>query len=229
MRVLSLDHVALWVADRNALARFLIESLGMHEIERTDAFTLVGADARRGKLTLFAAEGPREPGLLARVGLRVGDVDAVLARLPEDMAVARIGEELASVRAPEGLHLQLVATSEGTSAEPDLDHVAFRVPDPDVTFDRFVSLGFGAAGDRLTADSAYLRFEPGEPEATERPLLNHLGLRVASCAEHRREAEDRGLEIDKVVDAENTVAVFVRGPHGIVLEYVEHKAGFALV
>ena len=31
--------------------------LGMHVIERTDDFTLVGADARRFKLTLFAAEG----------------------------------------------------------------------------------------------------------------------------------------------------------------------------
>ena len=36
----------------------------MHVIERTDAFTLVGADARRGKLTLFDAEGPRDPGAL---------------------------------------------------------------------------------------------------------------------------------------------------------------------
>ena len=43
----------------------------MHEIERTDTFTLVGADARRGKLTLFDAEGPREPGALERVVLRV--------------------------------------------------------------------------------------------------------------------------------------------------------------
>ena len=43
----------------------------MHVIERTDRFTLVGWDARRGKLTLFEAEGPRESGALARIGLRV--------------------------------------------------------------------------------------------------------------------------------------------------------------
>ena len=30
----------------------------MHEIERTDRFTLVGGDARLGKLTLFDAAGP---------------------------------------------------------------------------------------------------------------------------------------------------------------------------
>jgi catechol 2,3-dioxygenase-like lactoylglutathione lyase family enzyme len=44
----SLDHVALWVADRDAIAELACGSLGMHEIERTDKFTLLGADARRG-------------------------------------------------------------------------------------------------------------------------------------------------------------------------------------
>jgi len=44
---LSLDHVALWVADRDRIAAFATAHLGMHEIERTDDFTLLGADARR--------------------------------------------------------------------------------------------------------------------------------------------------------------------------------------
>ena len=43
------------------------------------------------------------------------------------------------------------------------------------------------------------------------------------------EAETRGLEIDDVKDAPNTFAVFVRGPAGVRIEYVEHKPGFALV
>ena len=64
MKIESLDHVALWVADRDTLAEFLTAHVGMHVIERTDKFTIVGADARRGKLTLFAAEGPRQPGAL---------------------------------------------------------------------------------------------------------------------------------------------------------------------
>ena len=42
----------------------------MHVVERTDTFTLVGGDARRGKLTLFAAEGPRERGVLERIVVR---------------------------------------------------------------------------------------------------------------------------------------------------------------
>src|SRR4051794_30338669 len=80
-----LDHVALWVAERAALADLLCHHLGMHVIERTDTFTLVGVDARQGKLTLFDAEGPREPGVLARVVLRVGDLDAAVARLPDHL------------------------------------------------------------------------------------------------------------------------------------------------
>ena len=66
MKIESLDHVALWVADRDLLADFLTAHTGMHVIERTDAFTIVGADARRGKLTLFAVTGRARPGPLAR-------------------------------------------------------------------------------------------------------------------------------------------------------------------
>ena len=46
----TLDHVALWVADRDRIADFLTTNVGMHVVERTDDFTLVGSDARRGKL-----------------------------------------------------------------------------------------------------------------------------------------------------------------------------------
>src|SRR5919202_753415 len=78
----SLDHVALWVGDRDTLARFTVDHLGMHVIEQTDRFTLVGADARRGKLTLFEADGPRERGALRHVALRVSDLDDALQNLP---------------------------------------------------------------------------------------------------------------------------------------------------
>ena len=39
---------------------------------------------------------------------------------------------------------------------------------------------------------------------------------------------DLGIEIDNVVDAPNTYAVFLRGPEHVRIEYVEHKPGFAL-
>src|SRR5919108_4824202 len=85
----TLDHVALWVEDRDPIAALLTGSVGMHVIDRTDAFTLVGSDARRGKLTLFTAEGPRERGALAHVALRVSDLEAALHALAEDLAVDR--------------------------------------------------------------------------------------------------------------------------------------------
>src|SRR5438034_4724614 len=107
----ALDHVALWVADRDTLADFACDHLGMHVIERTDDFTLVGADARRGKLTLFAAEGPRNPGVLGRVVLRVSDLERALAALPAALGVERPREDLALFEGPEGLGLGLVASS----------------------------------------------------------------------------------------------------------------------
>ena len=51
---------------------------------------------------------------------------------------------------------------------------------------------------------------------------------VDSVDEHIAEAEELGIEIDKVVDAENTLALFVWGPDRVKLEYVEHKASFSL-
>src|SRR4051812_84664 len=103
----SLDHVALWVADRDTFATFACDHLGMHVIERTDKFTLVGSDARRGKLTLFAAEGPRDSGALAAVILRVNDLDAALAALPSDLEVHMRPEGVAEFTGPEGLTLGL--------------------------------------------------------------------------------------------------------------------------
>jgi catechol 2,3-dioxygenase-like lactoylglutathione lyase family enzyme len=225
MQIETLDHVALWVEDRDTLANFFTGHVGMHVIDRTDKFTLVGSDARRGKLTLFAAEGPREPGPLERIGLRVFDLDEALAALPADLAFQR-NDGTATFVAPGGLRVALIEVDEGVAY--DLDHVAFSVPDPDATFARLAELGFDVADGRLRAGDSSIVLERGEPAETERPLLNHLGLRVESADSHIEEAERRGLEIADIVDAENTYAVFVWGPDQIKLEYVEHKPTFSL-
>ena len=210
MRIETLDHVALWVADRDAAADFLTGELGVHVIDRTDAFTLVGADARRGKLTLFAADGDREPGVLAHVALRVADLGG--------------GRE--ELDAPGGLRIKLVERE--TDVDYDIDHVAFRVPDPEQTFRGLAELGFVPDDGALRAGESFVVLEQGDADDDGRPLLNHLGLRVASAEEHIAEAERRGLEIADVVDAPNTYALFIRGPDGIKLEYIEHKASFSL-
>jgi catechol 2,3-dioxygenase-like lactoylglutathione lyase family enzyme len=226
MNIETLDHVALWVEDREPLADFLTAHAGMHVIDRTDRFTLVGADARRGKLTLFAADGEREPGVLARVGLRAFDLDEALAELPPDLSVARPAEGLALFEGPQRLPLALVEVDEGVAY--DLDHVAFRVPEPDRTFAELSELGFEARDGRLQVGDSYILLEKGDPGGSERPLLNHLGLRVESADAHIEEAKRRGLEIADVVDGANTFAVFVWGPDRIKLEYVEHKPTFSL-
>jgi catechol 2,3-dioxygenase-like lactoylglutathione lyase family enzyme len=224
MKIESLDHIALWVSDRDALADFCIAHLGMHEIERTDKFTLVGADARRGKLTLFAAEGEREPGLLARVVVRVPDLDAALAALPDEAEVDR-SEGIAIFEGPERVEFGLI---EDDGVAYDLHHVALRVRDPESSTAELGELGFEREDGRLQAGGAFVHLEQGDPGEAERPLLNHLGLRVESAERHKEEAERRGLEIEKVVDGENTLAVFVWGPDRISLEYVEHKDSFSL-
>src|SRR3954454_17928551 len=68
-----LDHVALWTDARQELADFLCERAGMHVIDETDTFTLVGIDAKKGKLPLSDADAPRDPGVLGHVGRVVHD------------------------------------------------------------------------------------------------------------------------------------------------------------
>lgn len=224
----ALDHVALWVSDRDGIAALAIEHLGMHEIERTDTFTLVGVDARRGKLTLFDAEGPREPGVLERVVLRVGDLDAALARLPGDLGTERVSEDLAIFQGPEHLGLGLVRSP--SDLDYDLDHVVLRVRDPGRTAEELARMGFSDDGDgRLAVADKHVRLERADAREGERPLLNHLALLVDSAEEVQSAAEREGLAVDEVKDAANTLAVFLWGPDRIRIEYVEHKPSFSLV
>jgi catechol 2,3-dioxygenase-like lactoylglutathione lyase family enzyme len=228
----TLDHVAFWLADRDAVADFAVAHLGMHVIDRTDAFTLIGADARRGKLTLFAAEGPRERGALEHVALRVTDLERALGALPEGLEIERRREGEAYFELGEGVALGLVEGD--TDLDYDLDHVALRSADPQATAAEYGSLGFGAAPPgpsgcpRVEVGGAWIEFQPGEPGAPEEPLLNHLAVLVDSAEDHVAAARDLGVEIDNVVDAANTLAVFVWGPERVRIEYVEHKPTFSL-
>jgi hypothetical protein len=213
----TLDHIALWVGNREAMADALLDAFDVHVIEQTDRFTLVGHDARRGKLTLFDAEGPRDRGALKYVALRVSSV----------------GSDPGSLDVGEGFEVRLVEAE--TDAEYDLDHVALFSVDPESTAREYQRYGFnpaepGAEGHpRVEVGGAYVEFHPGEPGNPERPLLNHLAVLVDSAEEHKNEAEDVGIEVADFVDAENTLAVFVWLPEHVKLEYVEHKPTFSLV
>jgi catechol 2,3-dioxygenase-like lactoylglutathione lyase family enzyme len=226
LAVTSLDHVALWVADRDAIADLACDHLGMHVIERTDKFTLVGADARRFKLTLFTAEGPREPGALVAVILRVNDLEAALAALPGDLELERRDDGVVLFGAPEGLTLGLVERE--TDLDYDLDHVVLRVEDPEASAQAMAELGFERDGRRLSVAGSWITLEDGGVPEGERPLLNHVAVLVDSAEAVEREVRGSGAEVADVVDAANTLAVFVWTPSRIKLEYVEHKASFSL-
>jgi catechol 2,3-dioxygenase-like lactoylglutathione lyase family enzyme len=212
MQPKTLDHVAFWVADRDEIAATLTSRLGVHVIDRQENFTLLGADARRFKLTLFDAEGPREPGPLVHVALRVN-------RLP--------GGASDSFDAGEGLRIALVQAP--TAVDYDLDHVALRSGDPRATAAEYERYGFRPAGaGRVEAGGAYIELQSGRMRATERPLLNHLAVLVDSVADAIADADELGIEVESTVDAANTYAAFLTGPEGVRIEYVEHKPSFSL-
>ncbi|HZT17693.1 MAG TPA: VOC family protein [Gaiellaceae bacterium] len=219
MRPKTLDHVAYWVDRRDEIASFLERHVGMHVIDRQEAFTLMGSDARRGKLTLFDAEGPREPGLLKHVGLRVSDLAAARAELPEN--------------APEvfdaGGGVMLTLVEGDTDVEYDLDHVALRSADPAATAADYERYGFNRVGaDRVEVGGAFVELHPGDPGAPGNPLLNHLAVLVDSADDVIADARDLGIEVESVVDAANTYATFLWGPERVRIEYVEHKPTFSL-
>jgi len=225
VRPKTLDHVALWVADRDRIADFLTERLSMHVIEQTDKFTLVGTDARRGKLTLFVADGPRERGALKHVGLRVSDLEGALQGL-HGIELDRV-DGAAYFDVAEGLRLGLLEAD--TDVEYDLDHVALFSAQPDETTKQYREFGFVPSGDRrVEVGGAFVEFHEGDPGDPERPLLNHLAVLVESADETLEEAKRNGMEVADVVDAPNTYAVFVWGPERVKIEYVEQKPTFAL-
>ena len=201
----------------------------MHVVDRTDTFTLVGGDARRGKLTFFAAEAPRERGVLERIVVRVprlGDTRRVLGEAGYASGSAGNGAELV-VDGPDGVTLGVV---EDERRRLRISTMSCS-PCPTPTRRRPVSASSGwsatATGSPWTiVTSCCARATPTRAIS---PLLNHLAFLVASADRVEQEARSRGLDIENVVDAPNTLAVFLRGPDRIRLEYVEHKPGFSLV
>jgi catechol 2,3-dioxygenase-like lactoylglutathione lyase family enzyme len=227
----TLDHVALWVAQRGPIADFATTHLGMHVVDETDRFTLIGSDARRGKLTLFDANGPRQRGALEHVALRANRLDRAVEALPGDVDLER-QDGSAYFDLFEGLRIGLVEGA--TAVDYDLDHVALRSADPRATADEYRRLGFSPAepgpsgAPRVEVGGAYVEFHEGDPSDEGAPLLNHLAVLVDSAEEHIDEAKQLGVEIADVVDAANTYAVFLWGPERVKIEYVEHKPTFAL-
>ncbi|BBL78807.1 hypothetical protein RxyAA322_06610 [Rubrobacter xylanophilus] len=231
MKVKMLDHIALYMNDRDAAADLLLSGLGFHVIDRTDRYTLVGAGGRLGKLTLFDAPEGRTsaPGVLERIEIRVSDPEAAAGRLPAGTD-PELRDGAVHFTGPEGLRFALVR-GEGEFAEYDLAGAVLRSGDPDGSARGFVEMGFSSAGEPAAVEAGgyRLRLTGPAPERPECDQLYHLGCLVDSAEQHRKEAKEKGLEIQDWVEGPNTLAVFVRGPEDVSVEYVEHKPTFSLV
>jgi catechol 2,3-dioxygenase-like lactoylglutathione lyase family enzyme len=228
MKVKRLDHIALYMGDRDAAVGYLTTHLGFHVVDHTDRYTLVGAGSKLGKLTLFdAPQGMTpSPGEIERITIRVADPEAAAARLP---AGAEPSDGGYSFTGPEGLPLALVP-GEGEFADYDLGSFVLRSGSPEESARIFVEMGF-APGDNATTVKAgeySMRLTGSASDANGGGMLFHVGCLVDSAEDHRKEAEEQGLEVQDFVDGPNTLAVFVRGPEGVSVEYVEHKSTFSL-
>ncbi len=229
VKVRKLDHIALYMGDRDRAAEFLTTHLGFHVVDHTDRYTLVGAGGRLGKLTLFDAPDDREvsPGEIERINIRVADPESAAARLPEE---AEVEADNGGYRftGPEGLPLALVA-GEGDFTDYDLEGLTLRAADPEAAAHEFGALGFAPGEDATTVNAGEyrMRLVASAPDGGQ-DMLFHIGCLVDSAEEHREEAGERGFEIQDFVEGPNTLAVFVRGPEGVSVEYVEHKPGFSL-
>jgi len=225
VKVQKLDHIALYMSDRDEAARFLTTHLGVHVVDHTDRYTLVGAGGRLGKLTLFdAPQGSTpSPGEIERITIRVTNPEAAATKLPQDAEVRDGGYFFTG---PEGLPLALVP-GEGEFVDYDLEGFVLRSGSPEESARVFVEMGFAPENDATVKAGEYrIRLTDSAPDGGG--MLFHVGCLVDSAEDHRREAEEQGFEIQDFVEGPNTLAVFVRGPEGVSVEYVEHKPTFSL-
>ena len=229
MKIEMLDHIALYLSDRDTAGEFLTSHLGFHLIDRTERYTLVGAGGRIGKLTLFdAPEGttPR-PGIIDRINIRVEDPRFAATKLPQDANVELQDDEY-FFTGPESLPFALVS-ADGEFTDYDLEGLILRSRNPEESARGFVQMGFGQGGDTTVKAGEYrLHLVPDRSDREEQQMLFHLGCLVASAEGHRNEAEEQGFEIQAFVEGPNSLAVFVRGPEDVSVEYVEHKPTFSL-
>ena len=215
--LLALDHVALAVADPGAMGAFLRECAGMQELGRSGDALVVGPGDHGASIRLFAAEGPREPGALVRLVLRVADLKRATAALPGDVEVREEAPDLVTFEGPEGLGLGFALVA-GGAIDYDLDHVVLRTADPEDTRIALAEFGCVPRGEALhIADKRIVLEEL--PAFTDRPLLDHIAVRVQSIEPVAAQAQARGAELGEARTAD-AFSVVLPGPEQISLHFV---------
>ncbi|MBA3747456.1 MAG: VOC family protein [Solirubrobacterales bacterium] len=215
--LLALDHVALSPQDPEAMARFLCEAIGLHELERAGGSIVVGTEDHATKVVLSASDGPSEPGALVRLILRVSDPQRALAALPPDTDVEEDVPGSLVLTGPEGLGIGLTFMAAGVP-EYDLDDVVLRVADPEDIRVALAELGCVPRGHSLHVADKGISLEQGGG-ISERPLLRHVAVRVASVEAVATQGRERGLEIDE--SADGSIAIVLPGPERLRLSFVE--------
>jgi len=228
MNVKRLDHIALYMNDRDEAACFLTTHLGFHIVDHTERYTLVGAGGRLGKLTLFdAPQGTTpSPGEIERITIRVANPETAARELPPE-ADAEPLDGGYTFTGPEGLPLALVP-GEGEFADYDLEGFTLRSGSPGESAHSLVEMGFSPGDEATTVRAGEYRIGLTDQAPERGGMLFHIGCLVDSAEDHRKEAKERGLEVQNFVEGPNTLAVFIRGPEDVSVEYVEHKPTFSL-
>ena len=154
----------------------------------------------------------------------MADPEAAATKLPPVVEVHDGGYFFTG---PEGLPLALVQ-GEGEFVDYDLEGFVLRSGSPEESARVFVEMGFAPGDDATSVDAGEYRIRLTNSEPDGGGMLFHIGCLVDSAEDHRKEAEEQGFEIQDFVEGPNTLAVFVRGPEGVSVEYVEHKPTFSL-
>jgi len=217
--LLGLDHVALALADPEAMAAFLCDHVGMHELARGDGSITVGAAGPRGaRFELVQADGPREPGALARLVLRVSDLRSAVAALPEGTEVDDDDPEVVRFTGPEGLRLDFTWMIAGI-IDYDLDDVVLHVADSEDVRVALAEVGCVPRGDALHIGDKGISLEE-RSRPTDRPLLDHIAVRVNSVEAVEAQARARGVEVHEHSGGD-AFSIVIPGPERLRLDFVE--------
>ena len=218
--LLALDHVALALSDPEAMARYLCEHVGMQEQRREDdGAIVVGAAGPRGTvLKLLQADGPRDPGPLGRLVLRVCDLRSAVAALPAGTEVDDDDPEVVRFTGPEGLRLDFTWMIAGI-IDYDLDDVVLKVGDSEDVRVALAEVGCVPRGDALHISDKGITLEE-EPRPTERPLLHHIAVRVNSVEAVEMQARARGVEVHSD-SGDGCFSIVLPGPERLRFDFVE--------
>jgi catechol 2,3-dioxygenase-like lactoylglutathione lyase family enzyme len=215
--LLALDDVTLAVADPASMSTFLCDHVGMGRLSVDADTTVLGACAGAATITLIAAGGPREPGALARLVLRVADVARAAAMLPAGTQIEGDLLERAAFRGPEGLGLGFTLVA-GGGIDYDLDHVDLRCEDPAQTATALAEAGFATRGHALHVADRYVTLAASSGLPAQRPLLHHIAVSVDSTDAVVAMAHERDLEVRAGLPRD-TVGIVMPGRERIGLHF----------